>query len=105
MKQFTDSNVIAAAHRGNDLAQQALDQSGYGETAQQGDVAEIALGVAEELFAEFSDEAGIVCEPFGDHADSDLQFDDPWGVLSDDDVIDDDDLADLFPLDEYDEAA
>lgn len=66
MKQFADSNVIAAARRGNDLAVQALAQSGFGDTSRQGAVAEIALEVAEELFAEFSEEAGVVCEPFGE---------------------------------------
>lgn len=64
--QFADSNVIAAARRGNDLARQALVQSGFGDTSRQGAVAEIALEVAEELFEEFSLEAGVVCEPLAE---------------------------------------
>lgn len=66
MKQFADSNVVAAAARGNELARQALTQSGFYDTSLQGPVAQIAVDVAEELFEEFSDEAGVVCEPFAD---------------------------------------
>lgn len=71
MKQFADSNVVAAARRGNDLALQALTQSGFGDTSRQGAVAEVALEVAEELFAEFSEEAGVVCEPLAEPTELD----------------------------------
>jgi hypothetical protein len=67
-----DSNVLLAARRGNELAKQALDQSGY-TTVRSPAMGAVALDVAEELFAEFSDEAGVACQacpqPFEIRAD------------------------------------
>ena len=71
MKQFADTNVVLAASRGNELAVAALEQAGVGQTGTLG-VQSVALDVAEELFVEFSEEAGIVCEPGDELPEIDL---------------------------------
>ena len=53
MKTFADSNVVAAAAAGNELAQAALDQSGAAMTGTP-EMTAIAVDVAEELFEEFT---------------------------------------------------
>jgi len=55
MKLLVDSNVVAAAAAGNELAQEALDQSGAAMTGTP-EMLAVALDVAEELFEEFTAE-------------------------------------------------
>jgi len=55
MKLLVDSNVVAAAAAGNELAQAALDQSGAAMTGTP-EMTAIAVDVANELFEEFTAE-------------------------------------------------